>query len=77
MGSSYRSDLNGGRMREWETKLRRAIVLLQEVKDEIWECVGSDGQFDNAADDGALAEKLGLAQRFISEELPKEAPKPV
>lgn len=73
MASSYRDDLNRGGMREWQEKLEKAIALVQEVRDAIWECIGSDGQFDNAADDGALSEKLGLAIRFIREELPSKA----
>jgi hypothetical protein len=70
MGSSYRDDLNRGYMPEWETKLRQAITLIQEVSEAVSECVGSDGQFDNAADDGALREKLWGAMAIIRAELP-------
>lgn len=70
MGSSYRDDLNSGNMPEWETKLRNAISLIREVSDGVSECIGSDGQFDNAADDGALREKLLDAMSIIRRELP-------
>ena len=75
MGSSYRQDLNGGSMKEWEHKLREACRLIDEVRDDISDCIGEDGQFDNAADDGALREKLWIARRFIEEELPTPHPK--
>lgn len=71
MGSSYRNDLRNGSMRKWEDKLRNACDLVREVISEVWECAHDGDQFDNSADDGALAEKLGLAVRFITEELPK------
>ena len=71
MGSSYRSDLRNGHMTKWEEKLRLSVKLIEEVQDEIYETIGSDGQFDNAADDGALSEKLGIAKQFILDELPK------
>lgn len=70
MGSSYRDDLNNGHMPEWETKLRSAIKLIDEVYEDLWECTGSDGQFDNAADDGALRGKLADAMQIIRGELP-------
>lgn len=70
MGSSYRDDLNSGYMPEWETKLRSAIKLIDEVYEELWECTGSDGQFDNAADDGALRGKLADAAHILRAELP-------
>ena len=66
MGSSYRDDLNCGHMPEWEAKLRQAIGIIREVS----ECIGSDGQYDNAADDGALREKLWEAMSIIRRELP-------
>lgn len=72
MGSSYRDYLNRGSMKEWEAKLRQAIVLVEEVRDDLYDNLGSDGQYDNAADDGALGEKLWIAIRFIKEELPKD-----
>ncbi len=68
MASSYRSDLKSGRMKEWEGPLREAIEKIDWVISEIYDC--DPNQFDNAMDDGALAEKLGLAKRFIAEELP-------
>ncbi len=71
MGSSYRSDLNGGQMKEWEGKLRQAVALVREVENEVYETIGSDGQYDNAADDGGLVERLGIAIQFIEGELPK------
>ena len=70
MGGSDRSALYGGRRPRWEAKLRRAMALIEEVREDLWEGLGADGQYDNAADDGALREKLGLAVRFIREELP-------
>lgn len=72
MGSSYRGDLNAGRMKDWEEKLCVACNNIEAVCKEIWEGIGGDGQFDNAADDGALQEKLALAKRLIEEELPKK-----
>lgn len=76
MGSSYRQDLNSGYMGIWETPLREAIDKIRFVITAIYESIGDDGQFDNAADDGGLAEKLSIAVRFIEEELPKsEKPK--
>lgn len=71
VGSSYRSDLNSGRMPEWQAKLESACLLVEGVIDEVYECIGEDGQFDNAAQDGALNEKLRLAVRLIREEYPK------
>lgn len=70
MGSSYRDDLNRGSMPEWEAKLRQAIALIGEVYDDLWECIGSDGQFDNAADDGELRGNLARAAEMIRAELP-------
>lgn len=70
MGSSYRDDLNCGHMPGWEAKLRQAIAIIREVSDEVSECIGSDGQYDNAADDGALREKLWEAMSIIRRELP-------
>ena len=69
MASSYRQDLKNGRMKEWEEPLREAIAKIEFVIKEIYEC--DSGQSDNAKDEGALAEKLYLAKRFIEEELPK------
>lgn len=72
MGSSYRSDLNAGRMPEEEAKLREAVRIVEEVRKGWWEFVGEDGQVDNAADDGGLIATLGIAVRLIREELPDE-----
>jgi len=69
MASSYRQDLKSGRMKEWEEPLREAIAKIEFVIEEVYEC--DSGQSDNAKDEGALAEKLYLAKRFIEEELPK------
>jgi hypothetical protein len=72
MGSSYRNNLRSGYCKNWESKLRQATNLIREVLDEHSECIGDDGQFDNAADDGGLREMLWLAIRFIEEELPAQ-----
>lgn len=72
MGSSYRSDLNRGHMPGWEYRLRTACKAIASVIDEVQDCIGDETQYDNAAADGALAEKLGLAKRLIEEELPKQ-----
>lgn len=71
MGSSYRSDLNcgSGNTKDWAEKLSEACLLIEQVRKEVSDCIGSDGQFDNAAEDGALQEKLGLAQMFLMDEL--------
>lgn len=70
MGSSYRDDLNRGSIPDWEAKLRQSVTLIREVIADIREVIGSDGQFDNAADDGALLERLGIAVDFVLGELP-------
>ena len=70
MGSSYRSDLNGGRIRSWELKLRSAVNLIREVTDELSDSIGSDGQFDNAAEDGVLRDILCDVMNTIKDELP-------
>ncbi len=49
--------------------MREAIAKIEFVIEEVYEC--DSGQSDNAKDEGALAEKLYLAKRFIEEELPK------
>lgn len=72
MGSSYRSDLKRGGMPDWEAPLREAVRLVRIVIGEVWETIGGDGQYDNAADDGGLAERLGIARRLIEGELPDE-----
>lgn len=70
MGSSYRSDLKAGQMPTEEAKLREAVRLIREVARDWWEYVGTDGQYDNAADDGGLIERLGIAADFVEGELP-------
>ena len=70
MGSSYRSDLNNGMMPSWENKLKSAIVTIEDIADELGGLIGDDGQFDNAADDGALRERLLDASEIIRRELP-------
>ena len=57
-------------MKEWETPLREAIEKIEWVIQEVYDC--DSGQMDNAKDEGALAEKLYLAKRFIEEELPNK-----
>ena len=58
-------------MADWEQKLRKACALIEDVRNDIWETLGDDGQFDNAADDGGLREMLGLARHLILAELPE------
>lgn len=72
MGSSWRSDLNSGRMPEWEVDLRKAVALVRSVQCRVYEVIGENGQYDDAADDGGLAERLGIAVGFIEGELPKK-----
>ena len=72
MGSSYRSDLGLGCVKEWELPLREAVRLIRNVRAEIYTVIGEDGQYDNAADDGGLCEILGLVIRLIERELPAE-----
>jgi hypothetical protein len=57
-------------MPEWETSLREAISLIDAVADSVSTCIGSDGQFDNAAQDGALRESLWDAANIIRELIP-------
>lgn len=71
MSASYRQMLNSGRMPVWAKKIKEAAKLLEEITDEIYADIGDDGQFDNAADDGALAERLFIAKTLIESELPK------
>ncbi len=70
MSSSYRTDLNMGRMKEWEEKLRQAVTLIKEVKKEVAEFSDGEGQYDNMYDDGVLAGKLAVAISVIEFELP-------
>lgn len=74
MGSSFRSDMRSGGMEEWETPLRQACAIIRNIEDRVYRCIGDNGQYDDAGDDGALAEKLAIARRLIEEELP--APRP-
>ncbi len=70
MGSSYRTDLNRGDMHNWEADLREAIRIIEHVADQVSDCLGDDGQSDNAADDGALCNLLWQAIKIIKAELP-------
>ena len=72
MGRSYRSALNSGDIPKWEEKLREALGLIGDVCASIYECVKDEDQYDNAADDGALRERLIIAASFIESELPKK-----
>jgi hypothetical protein len=74
MGSSYRADLRRGHVPEWEKPLREAVVLIQGVIKDSWDCLQDESQFDNAADDGAMRALLGVAVELIERELPKEKP---
>lgn len=76
MGCSYRDDLRRGSMREDEAKLRQAIALILEVAAGWSELIGCDGQFDNAADDGAFRERLHIAASLIESQLPQQAHPP-
>lgn len=71
MGSSYRQDLNGGRMKDWETKIRQAATLVDEVRSELLEWSSDGDQTDNASDDGALSERLGIVESLLLDEVPK------
>lgn len=70
MGSSYSSDLRNGMMPEWENNLRQAISLISVVSDSVSECIGDNGQFDDAAQDGALLETLQQAIDILRETIP-------
>lgn len=69
MGSSYRTDLLCGRMPRQERKLRAAINLIDAVQAEWDDLIGDDGQFDNAADDGAFCEVLRIARSLLEGEI--------
>ena len=75
MSPTYRSELNNGRQKNSEDKLRVVAGLITFVIEDIQECIGSDekakGQYDNTADDGGLLEILSLSKRLILDELPK------
>jgi hypothetical protein len=70
MGSSYSSDLQSGRMPEWEKSLRKAMSLIDSVASSLSECIGDNGQFDDAAEDGALRESLWRAMDILRESIP-------
>jgi hypothetical protein len=70
MGGSYRAFLKNGDMPRWEEPLRRIVGDLDTVLASIYESASEEDQYDNAADTGGLAEKLSIARRFITEELP-------
>lgn len=70
MGSSYRQDLNRATGGPWAEKLYTAVGLIRDVQEEVYDIVGCDGQYDNAADDGALAALLGAAIQLIESEIP-------
>mgnify|MGYP001564777209 CR=1 FL=1 len=72
MGSSYRQDLNNGQAKGLEFSLKEAVRLIEEVREELYRTIGDDGQFDNAADDGRLLERLLIARDLIQDELPKQ-----
>ena len=71
MGSSNRTDLKQGRVPQWEHELRLAISHIESVAAAAWNSAGDDGQYDNAADDGALCENLYSAAQLLRSELPK------
>lgn len=74
MGSSYSSDLANGSMKEWEKPLREAVASIRSVIGQVYDVIGSDGEYDNAGQDGALAERLGIACELIEAILPKPRP---
>ena len=51
MGASQRDMLKSGMDPDNETLLRQAVAFIRKVFDNITEDIGSDGQYDNAADD--------------------------
>ena len=70
MGSSYRQDLQSGYMKDWEESIKKAIALVGWVEDRVINTIGDDGQYDNAASDGGLAERLSIVIRLLEETLP-------
>lgn len=72
MGSSYRSDLKSGGNKEWQEKLERAVQDVHSVIHDIYDACDESNQFDDAADDGALAQKLSIAVELIESELPNK-----
>jgi hypothetical protein len=70
MGSSFRQDLNNGFMESWNIKLNQAVDLIDEVRRDLYNCIGSDKQLDNAIDDGGLLNALLTAKIILTDELP-------
>ena len=71
MGSSYRTDLRRGSMAEAEAGLRTCVRILGETIAEWQMYIGDDGQYDNAADDGGLIERLEIARDLIADTIPR------
>lgn len=65
MGSSYSSDLRSGQPREKWAALVVARQAVGEVAEWLAGTAGDDGQFDNAAADGAVLGKLEVAQDIL------------
>lgn len=74
MGASDRQMLKGGMWPEMEAELRLIATRLNSCISDIYGGAMEEDQTDNAADTGALAEKLSIARRFILEELPDPEP---
>lgn len=70
MGASYSEMLRGGRMPDWEAKLRQATERIIAVREDVLQGIGDDGQYDNAGDEGGLAERLWIAAELIEDALP-------
>lgn len=76
MSGSYRQELSDGFAPDWEAELREAVKRIRGVIHEVHDCIGQDGEYDNAADDGQLIGRLVAAVEIIESELPtpKEEP---
>lgn len=70
MGSSYSTDLKGGRMPECESRLRQAVSLIELVAEQFSDLIGDTGQFDDAAEDGCTCEALRRAADEIRSLIP-------
>ena len=70
MGSSYSTDLKGGRMPECESRLRQAVSLIELVAEQFGDLIGDTGQFDDAAEDGCTCEALRRAADEIRSLIP-------
>lgn len=70
MSGSLRSELHRGGLKSWAIKLKAAESLIGQVITEVYSGIGEDGQYDNAGDDGGLAERLSIAKQLISETMP-------